>query len=295
MAVFDTEFLQKLEYLSLVARRVYHGQMLARRSTRQRGSGIEFADHQAYVPGDDFRYLDWNAYARHGELLLKRFHEERDLQVDLLIDCSMSMAAGGTPSKFDYARQVTAALAYIALAQLERVSITAFSDRPVARFPVTRGKHQILRLLRFLEQLEYVPGPTNLDAAAADLVQRDRTGGVAVLVSDFFDPAGFERALDRLRYQQFEVYLVQVYDPLDADPAYRGDLELIDAETGERRTLTVRPRDVERYRARFQQFLDSLRVYAQNHGLGYLRASTLIPYDQLVLQSMRQAGWLARV
>jgi uncharacterized protein (DUF58 family) len=295
MAVFDTEFLQKLEYLSLVARRVYHGQMLARRSTRQRGSGIEFADHQAYVPGDDFRYLDWNAYARHGDLLLKRFHEERDLQVDLLIDCSLSMAVGGTPSKFDYARRLTAALAYLALAQLERVSICAFADRPVGRFPVTRGKHQILRLMRFLEQLEPAKGSTSLDAAAADLALRDRTGGVAVLISDFLDPQGFERALDRLRHQQFEVYLVQVYDPVDADPTFRGDLELVDAETGLRRTLTVRPRDAERYRARFQQFLDALRSYARHHGLGHLCTSTQFPYDELILQSMRQAGWLARV
>jgi uncharacterized protein (DUF58 family) len=295
MTVFDTEFLQKLEYLSLVARRVYHGQMLARRSTRQLGSGIEFADHQSYVPGDDFRYLDWNAYARHGDLLLKRFHEERDLQVDFLIDCSLSMVVGGTPSKFDYARRVTASLAYLALAQLERVSICAFADRPVARFPVTRGKHQILRLLRFLEQLDGAGGPTSLDAATADLAQRDRTGGLAVLVSDFFDPQGFERALDRLRHQQFEVYLVQVYDPIDADPGYRGDLELVDVETGERRTVTVRPRDAAHYRTAFQQFLDSLRAYARHHGLGYICTSTQLPYDELILKSMRQADWLARV
>jgi uncharacterized protein (DUF58 family) len=165
----------------------------------------------------------------------------------------------------------------------------------VARFPVTRGKHQILRLLRFLENLQCATGPTSLDAATADLAQRDRTGGVAVVVSDFFDPQGFERALDRLRHQQFEVYLVQVFDPSDADPAYRGDLELLDVETGLRRTLTVRPSDLQKYRARFQHFLDSLRAYARHHGLGYICTSTQLPYDELILKSMRQAGWLARV
>ena len=80
-------------------------------------SGIEFADHREYTAGDDLRYLDWNVYARHGDLLLKRFQEEEDLHVYFLLDCSRSMGFG-SPPKFDLARQLTAALAYIALADL---------------------------------------------------------------------------------------------------------------------------------------------------------------------------------
>src|SRR5918992_5978714 len=123
--LFDSDFLKKLEYLSLVSRRVFRGSILAQRRTMQLGGGIEFADHRQYAPGDDFRYLDWNVYARHGELLLKRFQEEEDLHVYFLLDCSRSMAYG-EPSKFDLARQVTAALAYIALADLDRVAVAAF-------------------------------------------------------------------------------------------------------------------------------------------------------------------------
>ena len=112
--MFDSEFLKKLEYLSLVSRRVFRGQILAQRRTMQLGGGIEFADHRDYTPGDDFRYLDWNVYARHGELLLKRFQEEEDLlHVYFLIDCSRSMGFG-SPCKFDLARQLAAALADIA-------------------------------------------------------------------------------------------------------------------------------------------------------------------------------------
>ncbi len=110
MPLFDSEFLKNLEYLSLVSRRVFRGQLLAQRRTMQLGGGIEFADHREYTPGDDFRYLDWNVFAGHDELLLKRFQEEEDLHVYLLLDSSRSMAFG-EPAKFDYARQVTAALA----------------------------------------------------------------------------------------------------------------------------------------------------------------------------------------
>ena len=100
MPLFDSDFLKKLEYLSLVSRRVFRGQLLAQRRTMQLGGGIEFADHREYTPGDDFRYLDWNVFARHDELLLKRFQEEEDLHVYILLDSSRSMAFGD-PIKFD--------------------------------------------------------------------------------------------------------------------------------------------------------------------------------------------------
>ena len=152
MPLFDSDFLKKLEYLSLVSRRVFRGSLLAQRRTMQLGGGIEFADHREYTPGDDFRYLDWNVYARHDELLLKRFQEEEDLHVYFLLDCSRSMAFGDPP-KFDFARQVAAALAYIALADLDRVAVVAFAGDIVADFPLTRGKGRILSLLKFLEEL----------------------------------------------------------------------------------------------------------------------------------------------
>src|SRR3954469_5617712 len=139
MALFGGDFLKKLEYLSLVSRRVFRGSLLAQRRTMQLGGGIEFADHREYTRGDDFRYLDWNLFARHDELLLKRFQEEEDLHVYFLLDCSRSMAFGDPP-KFDFARQGPAALAYIALADLDRISVTAFADDVVADFPLTRGK-----------------------------------------------------------------------------------------------------------------------------------------------------------
>ena len=150
MPLFDSDFLKKLEYLSLVSRRVFRGQLLAQRRTMQLGGGIEFADHREYTLGDDLRYLDWNVFARHDELLLKRFQEEEDLHVYILLDSSRSMAYG-EPVKFDYARQVAAALAYIALADLDRVAVVAFAGDIVADFPLTRGKSRILSLLKFLE------------------------------------------------------------------------------------------------------------------------------------------------
>src|SRR5579864_4354955 len=165
MALFDSDFVKKLEYLSLVSRRVFRGSLLAQRRTMQMGGGIEFADHRDYTPGDDFRYLDWNLYARHDELMLKRFQEEEDLHVYFLLDCSRSMGFG-KPAKFDLARQVTAALAYIALADLDRIAVVAFANDILADFPLTRGKGRILALLHFLEGLPPSGEDTSLERVA---------------------------------------------------------------------------------------------------------------------------------
>src|SRR6185436_7536667 len=178
MPLFDSDFLKKLEYLSIVSRRVFRGSLLAQRRTLQFGSGIEFADHREYSAGDDVRYLDWNVYARHGDLLLKRFQEEEDLHVYFLLDCSRSMAYGD-PAKFDLARQVTAALAYIALADLDRIAVVAFAADIVADFPLTRGKARILTLLKFLENLRPQGTLTDLGRVATGFVHRGQRRGLA--------------------------------------------------------------------------------------------------------------------
>src|SRR5690349_10860780 len=230
MPLFDSDFLKKLEYLSIVSRRVFRGSLLAQRRTMQFGSGIEFADHREYTAGDDLRYLDWNIYARHGDLLLKRFQEEEDLHVYFLIDCSRSMGFGN-PSKFDLARQVTAALAYIALADLDRISVVAFASDIIADFPLTRGKARILSLLKFLEGLPPQGTQTDLSRVVTGFVHRNQRRGLAIVVSDLFDPNGFERGLDMLRHRRYEPHVVQLHAAGEADPALLGDIELFDVET----------------------------------------------------------------
>src|SRR3954471_4760057 len=113
--LFDEEFQRKLDYLALVSRRVFAGRLRAERRTKKTGSGIEFADHREYTAGDDFRYLDWNVYGRTGKLLLRLFEEEEDLSIYILLDCSRSMLFG-EPPKFDHARKLAAAMAYVGLA-----------------------------------------------------------------------------------------------------------------------------------------------------------------------------------
>lgn len=292
MPLFDSDFLKKLEYLSLISRRVFRGSLLAQRRTMQRGGGVEFADHREYAPGDDFRYLDWNVYARHDELLLKRFQEEEDLHVYLFLDCSRSMDFG-SPNKFDLARQVAAALAYIALADLDRVAVVAFCNEIVADFPLTRGKARILSLLKFLESLEPQGSLTDLARVATGFVHRTQRRGLAVIVSDLYDPNGFERGLDILRHRHYEPHVVQIFDRTEAEPAVLGDIELYDVESSTSRKVTVTERKLKQYQAIFEQFQQSLLRYCRTYGLGCTRTSTETPFEELVLKMMRASGEVA--
>jgi uncharacterized protein (DUF58 family) len=283
--MFDSAFLKKLEYLSLVSRRIFPGQLLANRRARQLGSGIVFADHRNYHFGDDLRYLDWNVYARFGSELIRRFEEEKDLHIYFLLDCSKSMAAG-SPNKFDYARHVTAALAYIALADLDRVCIAAFADKLYQIFPMIRGKQHILNVLRFLESLETVGSTTDLKTSMNEFVQRKQHNGLVVVIGDFFDPNGFRTGLDTLRYRNYEPHIIQIHDQREAEPALLGDMELRDVETGGNHEVTISESMIRLYKQKFASFLDEIRRYSIDNGLNCMISTTAVPFDEMILQML---------
>lgn len=293
--MFDSEFLKRLEYLSLLSKRVFRGQLLAQRRTKRTGGGVEFADHREYIHGDDLRYLDWNVYARHGDLLLKRFQEEEDLHVYLLVDCSRSMDSGDTDpqlavDKFSFARQLAAGLAYIALANLDRVSVIAYDDKIRATFPLVRGKDSVLSLLRFLEGLQTSGQATDLTTVAGDFVRRAPRSGLVLVISDLFDQQGFRGGVDLLRHRRFEPHVIQIHTPAEAKPRLLGDVELVDVESSESRKVTVTEKKLRQYEALFQSFLRDVETYCRTYGLSHTRATADIPYDDVLLKMMRVAG-----
>jgi uncharacterized protein (DUF58 family) len=287
--LFPADFLTRLEYLSIVSKRVFRGRLLAQRRTMQLGSGIEFSDHREYAAGDDFRYLDWNVYARHGDLLLKRFEEEEDLHVYLMLDCSRSMGFGAS-AKFDLARQLVAALAYIALADLDRIAVFAFAGGTLAEFPMSRGKARIIPLMRFLEEQPTVGDDTNLATAVREMLQRSNRNGLAVVVSDLFDEHGFQPGLDQLRYRRFDAHVIQLHEPREADPALLGDVELVDVETSAARKVTVSEKNVRTYKQLFARHQTAVRDYCRNYGFGCVQSPSTVPFDEIILRMMRETG-----
>lgn len=295
--LWGEEFLRRLESLAIVSRRVVPGRQRAERRSKKRGSGVEFADHRNYVEGDDIRYLDVGVYQRLGKLLVRLYEEEEDLSIYFIVDCSASMAFAPPGAserrrrKFDQARRLCAALAYVGLAGLDRVTIVGVNDHLVSRMPTTRGKGRIFRVLRFLEELE-PQGSTDLEAAMKTFVAQHKRRGVAVLLSDLYDPAGFEGGINVLRFNKFEPYVVHLVDPADAKPPLLGDVRIVDCESGEEREVTVTARMLEKLERSYAEYLWNIERFCASAQVPYFAAPVGVPFDQLVLQVFRRGGFL---
>ena len=292
MKLFDEGFLRRLEYLSLVSKKVHRGRQRAERRSKKVGSGLEFADHRDYSPGDDFRYMDWTVYARMEKMLVRLHEEEEDLMIYILLDCSQSMALGfGETSKYEHAARIGAALAYVGLANLDRVCIVPFGNKLIGRMPPTRGKNQIFKVFRFLEGIE-PGGETNLEDCLRLFVHQNKRRGMAVVLSDFYDPKGYDEALNYLRYNNFEPFVVHLWDENEMKPNLRGDLSLVDCETGDVREITVTPRLLARYKKVHEEFCDRLERHCKARQISCFRTPIQVPYDEIVLRIFRSGGFL---
>ena len=284
MAVFDPHLLKTLRYLSLVSRRVGGG-LLATPSTRLPAGGTELTGHRDYTPGDDYRLIDWNICARHDELVVRRFQGEADRHVYLLLDCSWSMSLG-SPPKFDVARQAAVALAYLGLADLARVSLLVFSDRIVAELPPLRDKGRILKAVRFLDALRPRRDRTDLASVAASFVGRCQRHGLAVILSDLYDPAGFRAALEILRRRGYSPRVVQIYESRDMEPDVLGDVELFDVESEDFWQVTVTEGSLARYRRLFRDFRRAVRSYCDSHALTCAQIPNDLPQEEFLLRAI---------
>lgn len=295
---FDSRFQQQCASLHRQATRVWGRRFLGRKTQWTLAGGTELTGHSDYVAGDDPRYIDWNLCARHDELRVKQFQGSEDNRVQLLLDVSRSMNPAGS-AKFPFARRLTAMLAYLALANLDRVGVSAVTDRIVRRFPPVRGMSHLPRLLAFLADLAPDDVPTNLCRVSEAVARETPGGGLAVLVSDLLDPAGFEPALDTLRINRFEPYLVHVVNPSETEWSATGPVALRDAETRRVLRTTLEAADVSNYRQVCREFTGAVKRYCGRWWISYVTARCDAPIEQTVFQMFgiarsRMAGQQAR-
>jgi len=238
----------------------------------RRGSSAEFLEHRPYAPGDDLRRMDWLAFARTGEPVLKLFRAEEDVVVRLVVDASASLETGDPP-KIQVAKRVAAAIGYMALASSERAQVLAAGDGLVRMREPVRGRGSLAKLLRELDSIVPEKG-TNLASAIDGVVLRSPRPGMLVVVSDFLDAGPFDAALGRAASAGHDLALVQVLSPEELEPPWDGDLALEDAETGDVLEVTIDSRAVEAYLARLGGLVALLRSTAKKHGATYVRLPT---------------------
>jgi uncharacterized protein (DUF58 family) len=287
--LLEPALLRRLEALALQVRRAVSGQMGGERRSRRRGQSIEFADYRNYTPGDDFRLIDWNAYARLDRFMLRLFVAEEELPLSLFVDLSGSMD-WGKPNKADTARQLAGAIAYVALAALDRVRLTVFAEGETSGGAPSRGRRAAATLFSRLQSFP-AGGVTNYEKLVRP-IGRQRPG-MTVLITDGLGESPLDPALRALQRAHQEGAVLQLLAPQEITPDWSGDARLRDAETGVEREFTATPLTQGGYVKALAQRSDEIERAAHRRGLRFARLSTSEPIDEMVQVTLRRIGLLA--
>jgi uncharacterized protein (DUF58 family) len=286
--------LEKLERLALRWRRSFAGPFGGHNPSRHSGAGLEFQDHRHFHHGDDIRGVDWHAYMRLERLFLKMFQIEPRAAVRVLVDTSESMACGdldghGEP-KFSYACRLAAMLCYVGLVKLDTMVLQPFSTKLGPSHKAQGGRHRFALALRFLMDLE-TGGHSDFSQMARELISTHTARGLVVVISDFLDSAtGCEIPLQHLADYGYELLLVHVGGPEDRLPPWRGELELIDAESGEMRRLRLDDAAARDHASAYDRFCRGLQYIALRNNGHYVQLTTDTPVEEAVFGPLVHAS-----
>jgi hypothetical protein len=185
-----------------------------------------------------------------------------------------------------------AALSYIGLANQDRVSIATFHAGIGEVFPFVRGKGQIFNVFEFLNRI-HMGEKTEINDSLKNYIHQIKRRGIVVILSDLMDPRGYEWGLKHFVYKKFETYLLQILDEQEIHPSsYSGDLKLIDSETGEVKEVAITKEILIDYSAALLEYCEEIRQFSNRHNITYLRTSTAVPFEDLILKIFRTGGFL---
>jgi uncharacterized protein (DUF58 family) len=294
--LFEPGLVNILESLTLAGRRVPAGKTAGQWRSRASGSSVEFSDYRTYTPGDEFRRIDWNAYARLERLFVRLYRAEEDLSLTILLDTSASMA-WGNPRKSRFAAQLAGALAFIALQSGDRVEIAACQDKNVVeRLPNLRGQAATWPAWRMLEGLDLRHGgSTDLNAALVASARFLRGAGLSVVVSDLFSPSGYQQGIDALLGRRQDVLLVHLLAPDEMEPPADliGEWRLLDSEPSAPVEATITPAVLRAYRRLLSRYSREAADFCRRRGITYLQLRSDVRLQDVLVRTLRTAGIVA--
>jgi uncharacterized protein (DUF58 family) len=284
------DLLRRIERLSLRIRRPLPGGPAGEHLGRGSSASIEFADHRAYSPGDDFRRIDWNALARLDEVTIRVTESREDVGLYIILDCSSSMASGDG-AKAHLARQLAAGLAYLALNQLDVVRVYGIGNGMVSRSPRFTGRKQAADVFRLLRGLPVVPA-TDLGAAFTAFLADRPAQGLVLVLSDLLNADDYQPGLRRLAQAGFEVALVHILSEAEQNPKLSGDVELIDSETAETIKISMTQDTLSSYRRDLERWQQEIAEYCRSIGVRYVQLPAERSLDAILLGDFRRYGLL---
>jgi uncharacterized protein (DUF58 family) len=290
----DPAVVARLGSLDVRARLVVEGFISGMHRSPFHGFSVEFAEHRPYMPGDPLKNLDWKVWARSDRLLVKQYTEETNLRCHLLLDLSGSMAfqsARASMSKLEYARSLSAALAYLMLQQQDAVGALLFAEHPLAFVPARAVRSHLDVVLKTLGSLE-PQGRTRLGPALHELAERIKRRGLVILCSDLMDdPEAVVLGLQHFRHRRHEVVVFHVLDPDEVEFPYTDTATFVDMESGER--LTTEPWEIaRRYRERLEAWSGRYERVCREQRIDYVRMDTRTPFDRALLTYLEKRARL---
>ena len=277
--LFDSRFLQTIQQLTLSARFSIDGSTAGNRKSRSKGSSVEFSDYREYIPGDDFRRIDWNAYGRFEKLFVKLFMEEREAPVHIFLDVSKSMD-WGEPNKSIASRRLAAALAYISLANFDRVSVVCIDDGIQNMCRNLRGKNFFHKITDVLENVHYTGRSSIQKSIESFSMQMGR--GITVIISDFFSRENLNDIIKYLAYNKQSIYICHILSPQEIRPNMNESVRLVDSETMETVEITVTPSLLNSYSKALESFKSQIERTCMKWGAYYLNFSSDMDVAEMV-------------
>jgi uncharacterized protein (DUF58 family) len=290
----DPAVVARLSHLDVRARLVVEGFIAGMHRSPFHGFSVEFAEHRPYMPGDPLKNLDWKVLAKSDRYLVKQYTEETNLRCHLLLDLSGSMgfqSARASLSKFEYARSLAAALAYLMLGQQDAVGALLFSDRQQGFVPARAVRSHLDILLKALAA-GAPQGRTLLGPSLHELAERIKRRGLVVLLSDLMDkPEDVLAGLQHFRHRHHEVIVFHILDPDEIEFPFHDTATFVDMESGER--LTTEPWEIgARYRERLEAWRERYRRACRERRIDYVPLDTRTPFDRALLAYLEKRAKL---
>ena len=292
--ILNDEFFSRLETLSLELRANLGGFFGGKHLVRTYGQTVEFADYREYMLGDDIRRIDWNLYSRFEKFFLKLFTDERQMHTQIFIDCSASMGKD-MPQKADYVVACAAALGYLSVHNMDKVSFKLIKGNTVEdNFCTIVGKRSFFNAISALDNIEFT-GDTDLYKAVTSCPNIGNNDGLTVIISDFFTESDWKGAIDYLCYKKRQVLLVQVLTPEEVNPYYTGRVNLIDSESldiSDSKNMKMKiDRSFQRaYAEALHDHVSDIRSFCNSRDAAFISVCTDQPIEKVLFQELLKVG-----
>ncbi len=296
--IFDAKFLKKLESLCIECKKTYGGVRKGNyEAANKKGTSIEFADYQEYVPGDDFRYIDWNIYGRLDKLLVKTFKEEEELSVHILFDVSRSMMYPEEDKKFDYAKDLVIALSYIALSSKNSVRLATMRNTDKiteSRTPFFQQKENIFVISEFLKKIVPKGELDFVDYISKYIYEVKGRRGTVVVISDFMmKPEVYTRGFNYLRFKNFDIKVIQILGATELDPfGKKRRSQVVDVETNKKMNINFSEANRKKYKAAMEEHNQRLRRFCSMNRIVYSLAKTDVKFEDFILRELPRIGFI---